>query len=89
MTDTIFFDILEKRWILLKGKTMTEPQKRTLLSTLTRISESEEIRTYERSFLKKYAKIQNNRYNFFLNRQKAEQPSLPTDLFSLLKQKDN
>ena len=36
---------------------MTTNEKRPLLSTLTRISDSEEIRSYERSFLKKYAKI--------------------------------
>lgn len=68
---------------------MTTNEKRPLLSTLTRISDSEEIRSYERSFLKKYAKIQNNRYNFIINRQKAEQQPLPSDLFSLFNQKDN
>ncbi|MBO7244934.1 MAG: hypothetical protein J6V53_06635 [Alphaproteobacteria bacterium] len=68
---------------------MTTDEKRTLLSTLTRISDSEEIRDYERSFLKKYAQIQNNRYNFLLNRQKAEQQPLPDDLFSLFNMKEN
>ncbi len=68
---------------------MTIDEKRTLLSTLTRISDSEEIRTYERSFLKKYAKIQNNRYNFILNRQKAEQQPIPNDLFSLFNKQEH
>ena len=88
LTRKSFFDIVKKR-SLKKGKTMTIEKERTLLSTLTRISDSVEIRNYERSFLHQYAKIMNNRYNFILNRQKAEQQKLPDDLFSLLNNKEN
>ena len=68
---------------------MAIEKERTLLSTLTRISDSAEIRNYERSFLHQYAKIMNNRYNFLLNKQKAEQQSLPDDLFSMINMKDH
>lgn len=68
---------------------MADIENRNLLSTLTRISDSEEIRNYERSFLNKYARIMNNRYNFIINRQKAAQQPIPNDLFSMFNIKDN
>ncbi len=50
---------------------MVIEKKRHLLSILTRISDSPEVREYEVGFLKKYARIMNNRQRFFINRQKA------------------
>ena len=50
---------------------MVIEKKRHLLAVLTQLTDSEELREYESSFLKKYAKAMTNRQNFYINRQKA------------------
>lgn len=50
---------------------MVIERKRHLLDILTRISDSPEVREYESNFLKKYARLMNNRQSFFVNRQKV------------------
>ena len=52
---------------------MVIEKKRHLLAVLTQLADSEELREYEASFLKKYAKAMTNRQKFYINRQKAEQ----------------
>ncbi|MBQ8250911.1 MAG: hypothetical protein IJY92_03240 [Alphaproteobacteria bacterium] len=57
---------------------MSEEKNDTLLTSLTRISSSEEVRQYERSLLSKYAKIMKNRQDFILKNQKNTTPSNPS-----------
>jgi hypothetical protein len=68
---------------------MVVEEKPDLLSSLTRISNSEEIRNHERSILKKYAKVMSNRFNYLVNRQKAAQQPSFDNLFASFKNKDN
>ncbi len=57
---------------------MSEEKNDTLLTSLTRISSSEEVRQYERFLLSKYAKIMKNRQDFILKNQKNTTPSNPS-----------
>lgn len=57
---------------------MNEEKTNNLLSSLTRISDSPEIRKYEHSLLSKYAKILGNRQDFILKNQKNTTPSNPS-----------
>ena len=62
---------------------MTNERTDTLLTSLTRISDSEEVRQYERSLLSRYAKIMKNRQDFILKNQKTTaQPSFDELMFS-------
>lgn len=68
---------------------MVIEKKKTLLATLTRISDSEEVREYEHSFLRRYSNLMNNRYNFFINQQKASQGDSFSTFFDTFKKRDN
>lgn len=57
---------------------MSEEKNDTLLTSLTRISNSEEIRKHERSLLSKYAKIMKNRQDFIIKNQKNSKNQNPT-----------
>ena len=62
---------------------MTNKKTDTLLTSLTRISDSEEVRQYERSLLSRYAKIMKNRQDFILKNQKTTaHPSFDELMFS-------
>ncbi len=67
---------------------MVIEKKRHLLDILTRISDSPEIREYERGFLQKYARAMNNRQSFFINRQKATSGGF-SSIFSLINKTKN
>ena len=68
---------------------MVIEKKRHLLALLTNISDSQEIRDYEASFLRKYVKAMTNRQNFFVNRQKAQQGEHISSVYDLLRQSKN
>ena len=68
---------------------MVIEKKRHLLAVLTQLADSEELREYEASFLKKYAKAMTNRQNFYVNRQKAQQGSGFNPLHDLLRKTKN
>ena len=68
---------------------MVIEKKRHLLAVLTQLTDSEELREYESSFLKKYAKAMTNRQNFYINRQKAENGSGCDSLYKLLHRTKN
>ena len=61
---------------------MVIEKKRHLLAVLTQLTDSEELREYESSFLKKYAKA-------MTNRQKAENGSGFDSLYKLLHRTKN
>ncbi len=67
---------------------MVIEKKRHLLSILTRISDSPEVREYEAGFLRKYARAMNNRQKFFINRQRATTGSI-SSIYSLLNKTKN
>ncbi len=64
---------------------MVIEKKKTLLPSLTRISDSSEVREYERSFLRRYANIMRNRQNFFINAQIAARGSALPGIWDIFK----
>lgn len=68
---------------------MVIEKKKTLLATLTHISDSAEVREYEHSFLRRYSNLMRNRQNFYVNQQKASQGSYFDGFFDSLKKRDN
>ena len=68
---------------------MVIEKKRHLLAVLTQLTDSDELREYEASFLKKYAKAMTNRQNFYINRQKAERGTGFDPLYNLLHKTKN
>ena len=68
---------------------MVTEEKRDLLHSLTRISNSPEVRENEKNILHRYAKVMNNRFNYLVNQQKAAQQPTFDSLLSSFKNKDN
>ncbi len=61
---------------------MTDNEKRGLLSSLTRLSESKEIREYEQSLLSRYNGMMKNRLNNLIKKQQGQQfPSFDDLIF--------
>ena len=67
---------------------MVIEKKRHLLGILTRISDSPEVREYERGFLNKYVRAMNNRQSFYINRQRATSGTF-SSIFNLINKTKN
>ncbi len=67
---------------------MVIEKRRHLLQALVKISETPEVREYEQSFLKRYARAMNNRQSYFVNRQRATSGGI-TSMLNLLNRSKN
>lgn len=66
---------------------MVIEKKKTLLATLTHISDSKEDRECEYSLLKRYMGLMRNRQSFFINQQKATQNDSSANFFDSFKKR--
>lgn len=57
---------------------MTTEEKRDLLASLTRLSDSKEVRDYERSLLSRYSNMMKNRLDILLKKQQKQQNQFPS-----------
>lgn len=68
---------------------MNEQEKNGLLKTLTQLSNSEEVREYEKSFLNRVNRIMNNRHSFLINAQRVTTPPSFDELLATFNQNNS
>ena len=68
---------------------MNEQEKNGLLKTLTHLSDSEEVRQYETSFLNRFSRVMKNRHSFFINQQRVTTPPSFDELLATFNQNNS